>query len=72
MGGTRHWLIVVDEFSDCSQIFFMKRKSDQIELLPAWTKELKAKYGTDIKYIRLDNSGENRSLQKNVIRKTLG
>ena len=22
MGGKRHWLIVVDEFSDCSHIFF--------------------------------------------------
>ena len=64
MSGKRHWLIVVDEFSDCSQSFFLKRKSDQIEILPIWIKELKAKYGIDIKYIRLDNSGENRCLQK--------
>ena len=42
MGGKRHWLIVVDEFSDCSHSFFLKRKSDQIELLPVWMKELKA------------------------------
>ena len=59
MGGKRHWLIVVDEFSDCSHSLFLKRKSDQIELFPIWIKELKAKYGIDIKYIRLDNSGEN-------------
>ena len=59
MGGKRHWLIVVNEFSDCSHSFFLKRKSDQIELFPNWIKELKAKYGIDIKYIRLDNSGEN-------------
>ena len=72
MGGKRHWLIVVDEFSDCSHSFFLKRKSDQIGLLPIWIKELKAKYGTDIKYIRLDNSGENRVSRKNVINKTLG
>ena len=63
MGGKRHWLIVVNEFSDCSHSFFLKRKSDQIELFPIWIKELKAKYGIDIKSIRLDNSGENRSLQ---------
>ena len=50
----------------------MKRKSDQIELLPKWIKELKAKYGTDIKYIRLDNSGENRSLQKECDKQNLG
>ena len=72
MGGKRHWLIVVDEFSDCSHSFFLKRKSDQIELFPIWIKELKAKYGIDIKYIRLDNSGENRSLQKECDKQNLG
>ena len=72
MGGKRHWLIVVDKFSDCSHSFFLKRKSDQIELFPIWIKELKAKYGIDIKYIRLDNSGENRSLQKECDKQNLG
>ena len=50
----------------------MKRKSDQIELFPIWIKELKAKYGIDIKYIRLDNSGENRSLQNECDKQNLG
>ena len=50
----------------------MKRKSDQTELLPIWIKELKAKYGTDTKYIRLDNSGENRCLQKECDKRNLG
>ena len=72
MGGKRHWLIVVDEFSNCSHSFFLKRKSDQIELLPTWMKELKAKYGIDIKYVRLDNSGENRVLQKACSKQNLG
>ena len=71
MGGKRHWLIVVDEFSDCGHSFFLKRKSDQIELLPVWIKQLKAKYGIDIKYIRLDNSGENRSLQQECDKQNL-
>ena len=72
MGGKRHWLIVVDEFSDCSHSFFLKRKCDQIEMIPIWIKELKAKYGIDIKYIRLDNSGENRSLQTECDKQNLG
>ena len=72
MGGKRHWLIVVDEFSDCSHSFFLKRKNDQIELLPIWLKELKVKFGIDIKYIRLDNSGENRCLQKECDKQNLG
>ena len=32
-GGNRHWLIVVDEFSDCTHSFFLKRKSDQIQIM---------------------------------------
>ena len=72
MGGKRHWLIAVDEFSDCSHSFFLKRKSDQIVMIPIWIKGLKAKYGIDVKYIRLDNSGENRSLQKECEKQNLG
>ena len=72
MGGKRHWLIVVDEFSDCSHSFFLRRKSDQIDLFPNWIKELKAKYGIDIKYIRLDNSGENKSLKDECEKQNLG
>ena len=53
-------------------VFFLKRKSDQIELLPVWFKELNAKYGIDIKYISLDNSRENRSLQKECDKQNLG
>ena len=34
--------------------------------------ELKAKYGIDIKYVRLDSSGENRSLQKECDKHNLG
>ena len=67
-----YWLIVVDEFSDCSHSFFLKRKSDQKELFPIWIKELKAKYGIDIKYIRVDNSGENKSLQNECDKQNLG
>ena len=72
LGGKRNWLIVVDEFSDCSHSSFLKRKSDQIDLLPVWIKELKAKYGIDIKYIRLDNSRGNRNLQIECDKHNLG
>ena len=72
LGRRRHWLIVVDKFSDCSHSFFLKRKSDQIALIPIRIKELKDKYGIDIKYVRLDNSGENKSLQKECDKQNLG
>ena len=72
MGRKRHWLIAVDEFSDYSHRFFLKRKSDKIVMIPIWIKGLKAKYGIDVKNIRLDNSGENRSLQKECEKQNLG
>ena len=71
-GGNRHWLIVVDEFSDCSHSFFLSRKSDQIKLISMWIKGLSKRYGIKIKRIRLDNSGENKSLQKECNKQSLG
>ena len=62
--GNRHWLIVFDEFSDCTHSFFLKRKSDQTQIMLIWIRCLSKKHNIKIKRIRLDNSGENRSLQK--------
>ena len=72
MGEKKHWLIAVDEFSDCSHSFFLRRKSDQTVMIPIWIKGLKTKYGIDVKNIRLDNTGENRSLQKECDKQNLG
>ena len=41
MGGKRQWLIAVDEFSDCSHSFFLRKKSDQTVAIPIWIKGLK-------------------------------
>ena len=41
-------------------------------MIPIWIKGLKTKYGFDVKIIRLDNSGENRSLQKKCEKQNLG
>ena len=72
MGGKRHWLIVVDEFSDYGHSFFLRKMSDQTVVIPIWIKGLKTKYGVVVKNIRLDNSGENRSLQKECEKQNLG
>ena len=71
-GGNRHWLIVVDEFSDCTHSLFLNKKSDQIKIMPMWIRGLSKKYNIEIKRIRLDNSGENRSLQKECDEANLG
>ena len=67
-----NWLIVVDEFSDCTHSFFFKRKSDQIQIMPIWLRILSKKHNIEIKRIRLDKSGENRSLQKECDKSNLG
>ena len=72
IGGKRHWLIVVDEFSDYSHRFFLRKKSDQTVVIPIWIKGLNSKHGIVVKNIRLDNSGENRSFQKECDRQNLG
>ena len=72
MGRKRHWLIVVDEFSDYSHSFFLRKKSDQMVVIPIWIKGLNSKHGIVVKNMRLDNSGENRSLQKECDRQNLG
>ena len=71
-GGNRHWLIVVDEFSDCVHSFFLNKKSDQIKILPMWIRGMAKKHRIEIKRIRLDNSGENKSLQKECDKQNLG
>ena len=71
-GGNKHWLIMVDEFSDYTHIFFLKKKSDQIKILHMWIKGIAKKHRIEIKRIRLDNSGENKSLQKECDKQSLG
>ena len=71
-GGNRHWLIAVDEISDCTHSFFLKRKIDQIQTMLIWIRSLSKKHNIEIKWIRLDSSGENRSLQKECDTANLG
>ena len=52
--------------------FFLKKKSDQIKILTLWIKGIANKHRIEIKRIRLDNSGENKSLQKECDKQNLG
>ena len=70
--GNKHRLIIVDEFSDYTHSFFLTKKSDQIMILPMWIKGIAKKHRIEIKRIRLDNSGENKSLQKECDKQNLG
>ena len=70
-GGNKHWLIIVDEFSDYAHSFFLKKKSDQIKILPMWIKGIAI--NTELK---LRGSGwttveKTKACKKNVTNRTL-
>ena len=66
------FLVGIVSLSDYTHSFFLKKKSDQIKILPMWIKGIAKKHRTEIKRIRLDNSGENKSLQKECEKQNLG
>jgi len=68
----KFWLLVVDEATGMKWSFFIKQKSDQVEILQAFILELKAKHNRTVKFIRCDNAGENYSLQRELEKKGLG
>ena len=71
-GGKKFWLLVLDDCTDKAWSFFLKQKDDQVDILIAHIKELKAQYGKVVKYIRCDNAGENISLEKRCKEEGLG
>jgi hypothetical protein len=62
LGGNKHWLLIVDEATRYKKSFFMKKKSALVEDIMKWFLHLKGKFKIKVKNIRLDNSGENKSL----------
>ena len=52
--------------------FFLKKKSDQVDEFINFFKDIKAKHGKIVKYVRLDNAGENLLLEKHCLDEGLG
>ena len=64
IGGKKHWLLVLDDCTDLAWSYFLKNKSDLKDEILALIKQLKAKFGITVRYIRCDNAGENLALEK--------
>ena len=64
-GGSKYWLLVVDDKTNKSWSFFLKTKDETAEVLIPFLVQL-AKDGTPVKSIRCDNAGENTDLQDQV------
>ena len=69
LGGSRFWCLLVDEFTKMKWSFFLRRKSDMVQKVTDFFKELKHKYSKTIKVIRCDNAGENMVLAETCKRK---
>ena len=63
IGGSRFWCLVVDEATKMKWSFFLKEKSQLSEKMIPFLKEFKAKYSKQVRFIRCDNAGENKSLE---------
>ena len=63
IGGNRHWLLVLDDFSDCTISFFLSHKDMLKVKMIALITQLRSE-GIAVNIIRCDNAGENVIFQK--------
>jgi transposase InsO family protein len=62
-GGSKFWLLVIDDYTDRAWSFFLRRKSHQVKHVLSLITDLKAKHGVRVERIRCDNAGENKLLE---------
>ena len=51
LGRRRHWAMLEDEATRCKHSFFLKKKSDQIDMVSSWLIGLKDKDKIQVKFI---------------------
>ena len=62
-GGSKYWLLAVDEATQMKFSMFLKQKTEVKESFVPFLKELRHAYGINIEHIRCDNAGENCALE---------
>ena len=71
-GGAKNWLLVVDELSGYCWSYFLKSKDETVNVVVPLLKDLRERLNLKIRFIRCDNSGENKSLRDRCFREGLG
>jgi hypothetical protein len=61
MGGSKFWLLMVDDTTGLAWLCMLKKKSNTTKEVMLFLRRMKAR-GTPVKYIRCDNSGDNKDL----------
>lgn len=70
VGGTRFYLLFVDEATDYRSVYFIKHKSDVLEKLKEFNSIVMNRFGHSIKVLRADNGKEYANYQvENYLRK---
>src|SRR5210317_14677 len=65
LGGSKHWMLVIDEYTGMKFTFLLKYKSDLVDKFMFLLNELHRR-GFNVRYIRMDNAGENNTLAKTL------
>jgi hypothetical protein len=63
LGGKDTWLLIEDQATSLKWCFFMRRKGELIDEMINFIKSMRSKNPESIKFIRLDNTGENLGLK---------
>ena len=64
--------MLADEATRCKHNFFLKKKSDQVDMVSSWLKGNKDMCKIQVKFIRCDNAGENKKLEEKCDAEGLG
>ena len=64
--------MLVDEATKYKKSLFQKKKNEQVEPIIDWIKALKARHKIQVKIIRCDNAGENRSWKESQTKMSWG
>jgi hypothetical protein len=71
-GGSKFWLLIIDDYTDKSWSYFLTSKAQLSTKLLGLIKHLKATYGIQVKYLRCDNAGENKKARDEAEKQGLG
>jgi len=72
LGGSKFWLLVVDESSDMCWSFFLKGKGETHVKIHGLICELRDRFNKMVKFLRCDNAGENKKTEEYLKEKGIG
>ena len=63
LGGSKFWLLIIDDATDMCWSKFLKKKSDLCDTMMTFLHHLKTK-GFEVKYLKCNDAGENQVFEQ--------